>query len=458
MPRFIIGDSTRLRQVLLNLLGNAVKFTAKGGVTLKVETEGRFRDGVRLRFSVIDTGIGVTEEQKSRLFEVFTQGDASTTRKYGGTGLGLAISKQIVERMGGRIGIESTPGQGSDFYFTITVKETDTMPGQEEGTDRKTIRPCLKNRRTLLVEDNDINREMTLEILSNIGVKVDLAPGGEEAVKKAAAEDYDMIFMDIRMPIVDGYEAARRIRAAEEEHAKKRTLIVALSADAVEGVKEKVLEAGMDLYLTKPLDPDKIFGAVSHYFPEAVVETSAKAETFETDLPDSDILDVRAALKRLGGSRATYRRILSKFAADNRDTAQSIRRCVGEGDAAGARQIAHDLKGIGGYLGSDLLVKEAKSFIQGIDEGSGFSYLPLCEALVLTVEESAKISSVMTGDTEPETPVSAVTEPVPYRRLTALFENGEVRKAVSNAMAHAPEYPDWGKAVYAFFVARAAEP
>jgi signal transduction histidine kinase/DNA-binding NarL/FixJ family response regulator len=436
VPQFVLGDSTRLRQVLLNLLGNAIKFTGQGGVILKAESEVNTADRFRLHFSVIDTGIGVTEEQKSRLFEVFTQGDASTTRKYGGTGLGLAISKQIVDLMGGTIGVESTPGEGSNFQFYVTLKETEAILVESSDTDCSTdsnvIRSRLAKRRVLLVEDNDINREMTSEILLNLDMDVDTASGGEEAVAKAKCNDYEIIFMDIRMPVVDGYEATRRIRAVEKKH----TLIAALSADAVEGVKQKVIDAGMDLYLTKPLDPDKIFRAVSQLFPEIELNETATEKKKEENKPASEILDVAKALNSLGSSHATYHRILSKFVNDNRDTAENLRETMKSGDMAKARQIAHDLKGIAGYLGSGMLMEEAAWFIEKIDSGACCSCMPLCNALALTMRESENVYKEMAETAESENLEIDISEPLSIDKLSVMFENGDIEAQMIYRQRH----------------------
>lgn len=431
VPQFVLGDSTRLRQVLLNLLGNAVKFTSKGGVTLRVSEEKKEAEKTHLHFSIIDTGIGITGEQKSRLFEAFSQGDASTTRKYGGTGLGLAISKRIIKQMGGVITVDSTPGKGSNFQFFIPMQKTDINPEKEAEADMIAVRSRLKGLRVLLTEDNDINREMTCEILSNTGIIVDTASGGAQAAEKALKNNYDVIFMDIRMPVVDGYEATRRIRAAEKKH----TPIVALSADAVEGVKQKVLDAGMDIYLTKPLDPGKIFSAVSSLFFESAPENGAKPQTVPENT-NHGVFDVDTALGRLGGSYSTYCRILSKFIDGSRDTEKKLKQCLGSGDRAGARRIVHDLKGIAGYLGSGALMKEAEKAIEKLDGGEDFSCGPLCDVLAVTVGEAKSVFERLCKKTEREGSGADPVRSVSIRKLSDMFENGYVEAQMVYRQKH----------------------
>lgn len=420
VPRFVLSDSTRLRQVLLNLLGNAVKFTSQGGVTLKAESKNDAAGKARIHFSVIDTGIGISPEQKSRLFEVFTQADASTARKYGGTGLGLAISKRIVKQMGGIITVDSELGKGSNFQFSITAETTDINPEKEAEEDRKTVQSRLKGLRVLLTEDNDINREMTSEILSNTGMAVDTAADGSEAVEKALKNNYDVIFMDIRMPVIDGYEATHRIRTFE----KKKTPIVALSADAVEGVKQKALDSGMDIYLTKPLDPDKILSAISSLFFGSNPVKNDAAETGKKHIYNNKIIDVETALKRLGGSYSTYCRILAKFIDDNCDTEEKLAKCLDSGDRQEARRIAHDLKGVAGYIGSGTLVKESEKLIKNIDGGETCSCKPICKALEITVGEAKALYDSLDKKAERENPCPDAEEPVSIRKLSELFENG----------------------------------
>ena len=247
-----LGDALRIRQVLANLLGNAVKFTAQGEVKLAVS---RPAPG-RLRFAVSDTGIGLSAAQQQQLFQAFSQADVSTTREYGGTGLGLAISKQLVELMGGRIGVESAPGRGSCFHFDIAAEACAApVAAEPRGNADAGQEPlaALRGRRVLLVEDNAINREIALRIIEMEGLRVELAEDGQQALDQFRASRPDLILMDIQMPVMDGYEAARRIRELDPD-----VPIIALTANAFLEDIDKTRAAGMNAHLTKPFEIDAI--------------------------------------------------------------------------------------------------------------------------------------------------------------------------------------------------------
>ena len=261
IPAVILGDPSRLRQVLMNLADNAVKFTEKGEISVEVVKEDSTPDGackegmVRLHFMVTDTGTGISSEDQEKIFEKFTQADSSTTRRYGGTGLGLSLSKSLVELMGGNIWVESEVGKGSTFHVALTLsyqQGSGDLPVQRT-TDRHIDRgmPHLK---ILLVEDNIDNQNLARKILEKAGFAVDIAKNGKEAVEAARKYHYKVILMDIQMPEMDGFEATRLIRESEAERGGERTPIVALTAHALKGYREKCLEKGMDDYLTKPIN------------------------------------------------------------------------------------------------------------------------------------------------------------------------------------------------------------
>jgi Signal transduction histidine kinase len=243
-PRWVKGDPSRLQQVLFNLIGNAIKFTDGGGVTVSL----RPRDGGEsIAFAVSDTGIGIAPEAMARLFTPFTQADVSTTRRYGGTGLGLAISKRLVTLMGGDITAESTPGQGSTFGFALALP-----PGQEPDTTQAEAQ-CRSRRplRVLLAEDNPVNQELVERMLERMGHVVTLAEHGAQALEHAALEDFDVILMDMQMPVMDGETATRLIRALPGDRA--RVPVIALTADAVLDHRERYLATGLSAFLTKPV-------------------------------------------------------------------------------------------------------------------------------------------------------------------------------------------------------------
>lgn len=247
-PEIIVSDQNRLRQVLNNLLDNAIKFTENGGVILSVESSPTAGDTVELTFSVADNGIGIASHEMDRLFRSFSQVDGSITRRYGGTGLGLAISKQLVEMMGGKIWVESEKGKGSNFYFTINCNAASSI---EEISEPKTnfFRTMIPMT-ILLVEDDPINRHVTTKMINEIGHQVDTAESGVKALALWKQKKYDLILMDIHMSEMDGIEVTKRIRESE---IGERTPIVAFTAYALAGDKERFLAAGMDEYLSKPI-------------------------------------------------------------------------------------------------------------------------------------------------------------------------------------------------------------
>ena len=256
VPVGIAGDSTRLRQVLLNLLSNALKFTEKGAVTLEV----RRGDDDALRFAVIDTGIGLAPEGIAKLFQRFGQAESSTTRRYGGTGLGLAISRRLAELMGGAMTVESNgPGQGSTFRFTIRAPQAMLAPQVE--TTKAVVDPRIGERhplRILLAEDNAVNQKLALRLLKQMGYDADLATNGHEAIEAIGRKRYDVVLMDVQMPEMDGLEATREI----VRRGKERPRIVAMTANAMQGDREACIAAGMDDYVTKPIRVDALVTAL----------------------------------------------------------------------------------------------------------------------------------------------------------------------------------------------------
>ena len=272
VPPLLVGDPVRLRQVLLNLVGNAVKFTGQGDLVAPATADGphgevvvvvvlaeESAEGALLRVGVRDTGIGIAPEVQEALFEPFTQADASTTRRYGGTGLGLAIAKRLVDLMGGQIGVESTPGQGSTFWLTLRLAragagtERAAVPTQP-GPAAPVAASCRPRGRVLVAEDNAINRLVAVGLLQSLGCEVETVEDGRQAVEAVWQGHYDLVLMDCHMPELDGFAATAAIREQELAAGRGRRLpIVALTADALAGDAEKSRAAGMDDHLSKPV-------------------------------------------------------------------------------------------------------------------------------------------------------------------------------------------------------------
>ncbi len=256
VPKKAIGDSLRISQVLMNLLGNASKFTLEGSVTLKMKATPQ--DGrTRLNCEVVDTGIGITKEQQEALFRPFSQAEASTARRFGGTGLGLSICKALVEIMGGEINVYSSPGEGSIFAFSIMIDNYDSSSAITTAEEQPWLNVTFDGCKFLLVDDNEINREIANAVLRKLGVTIDIATNGQEAVDAYMANDYDLILMDVLMPVMNGYDATKAIRNSSKLTAKSIP-IVAMTANAMEDDKKECLAAGMNEHTAKPLDVNNL--------------------------------------------------------------------------------------------------------------------------------------------------------------------------------------------------------
>lgn len=256
LPQLFIGDKGSLRIVLRNLLSNAIKFTHEGHVALIVKPEKSLKNSrLTIRFEVKDTGIGIKDVYINKIFESFSQVDISTTKNYQGTGLGLAISKRLVEIMKGKIGVQSAEGKGSVFWFVIPLKVE--VP-EEETFDESRIIELLKEFRILMVEDNLINQKISKVILEKSGCKLDVANNGKEGLEKYKENPYDLILMDIQMPVMDGLEATRKIRQFEKKQGERHAFIVALTANAMESDREKAKESGMNGFIAKPFNPKEL--------------------------------------------------------------------------------------------------------------------------------------------------------------------------------------------------------
>jgi osomolarity two-component system sensor histidine kinase TcsA len=253
IPDTVIGDPERLWQILLNMVGNAIKFTADGGVYITIEVMSEYDNTATIKFSVRDTGIGIAPEERKYLFMPFGQVDSSSTRKHGGTGLGLTISKHLVEMMGGSIGFESEKGHGSLFWFTIPFPKTDKRPTALAGTG--TMELVAGQPIALIVEDNPVLRDLLSKQLANLGVRSQAAESGSAAIQAVRAREFDLIFMDVHLPELDGYETVQAIRRFENGN-HKQTPIIAMTAGGMKGDRERALAAGMDDFILKPIGLD----------------------------------------------------------------------------------------------------------------------------------------------------------------------------------------------------------
>ncbi len=337
-PDTLVGDPGRLRQILINLVNNAIKFTEQGEVVVRVEPESQAREEACLRFSVTDTGIGIPQHKLGMIFDPFEQADGSTTRQYGGTGLGLPISSQLVEMMGGRIWVESAVGKGSTFYFTARFG---LQEGKEASSSPIDHPPPGEERRLhiLLAEDNPVNQKLVFEILEKRGHTVVSVNNGKEALETLKKERFDLILMDVQMPVMDGTETTSAIRTRESATGG-HIPIVALTGHAMKGDRERCLAAGMDDYLSKPLQPKALIDAIEHLSSASsqAPETTPAGET-------ADIIDREAILERVDNDVDLLKEIVDLFLVDSSALLDKVETAIAQNDGKTLTQVAHRLKG-----------------------------------------------------------------------------------------------------------------
>jgi signal transduction histidine kinase/CBS domain-containing protein/DNA-binding response OmpR family regulator len=378
VPASLHGDALRLKQVLLNLAGNAVKFTEHGQVAIGVRRLDGLDSVPWVRFQVEDSGIGLTDEQRERLFQPFEQADNSTTRRYGGTGLGLAISRHLIALMGGRIGVEGRLGAGSRFWFELPLPpaagvQPEPILGSAAVTSRRTtggrLPPAHQGRRLLLVEDNAINQEVALALLRDMGLNVEVADNGQVAVEMAGRTSYDLILMDIQMPVMNGLEAAQAIHALP---GRRELPILAMTANAFEADRQDCLRAGLCDHIAKPVDPESLYAKLQRWLPRPSVPTAIPAsERAEAELADRITrlrtlpgLDVDSGMGRVLNRAATYGRLLQRFVVKARQVTERVRQCLADGDRVELQRAAHELKGMAATLG----VESVRECAQSLEE------------------------------------------------------------------------------------------
>jgi CheY-like chemotaxis protein/HPt (histidine-containing phosphotransfer) domain-containing protein len=335
VPADLVGDPTRLRQVLLNLLGNAIKFTESGEVSLRVTPDADSSVPTALRFTIADTGIGIPGEKLGQVFEPFTQADSSTTRRFGGSGLGLTISKRLVELMGGRIWVESEVGEGSVFSFAVPFEiwaATNRPTAAPAGTGPAAPLPALH---ILLAEDSPDNCTITMAYLEDTPYRVDIAETGAIACEKFIAGHYDLVLMDRQMPIMDGLTATRTIRAWEHANGRPPTPIIALTASALKRDREMCLAAGCTAFLTKPIKQEVLL--------QAIKERSIVAPRSSKESSRKDTILVRANPK--------FADMIPVFLQNCRQNVVAMLDALDRGDFETVEILGHGMRGAGGSYG-----------------------------------------------------------------------------------------------------------
>jgi PAS domain S-box-containing protein len=405
----LLGDALRLQQVLVNLVGNAVKFTESGSITVSAEVTAVAGDQMVLTLAVTDTGIGIGEEKLARLFESFEQAETSTTRRYGGTGLGLTISERLVDLMGGDISVSSTPGVGSRFQFTVcTSLPTGFAAPTTERLERRVSDISLEKRLILVAEDNPINQQLALEFLQRRGAEVHIAENGREAVNRATETDYDAILMDIHMPELDGFEAAAMLRDQSLE-----VPIIAVSADALAGSRSAAIDAGCNAYVTKPIDFDTLLLALDDLLPaisgeelkrrasdrsEALEEAfDAKLEAALQSIPLQRLpgIDIGQAIRGHNGNIKLMIKLMGDFGSYYGDAGARMRNYVTTECFEEAERLAHNLHGVAGSFGARRLKEASKTLELAIAESDDKNLLGLVQSFEVALTELLESTEAM---------------------------------------------------------------
>ena len=424
VPNILVGDRGRLRQVVVNLVGNAIKFSEGGRIIARIGAEERSDIAVTVHLRVSDTGIGIPPEKLDTIFNAFEQADVSTTRRYGGTGLGLAICTQLAHLMGGHMWAESVVGRGSTFHFTarLTVGQTAATLGasglrdepvlvvDDHATNRGIPRPeppRARPLRVLLAEDNYINQKLAAALLEDAGHQVSLATNGREAAEAAARGAFDVVLMDVQMPEMDGFEATVAIRAAERATGRHLP-IVAMTASAMKGDRERCLAAGMDGYVAKPIDATELCATLE--------QATAPAPPAEAAAPPvALVFDVDAALRRVRGDAELLRKLARRFLATASERLANIRRAAARRDGAGLHAAAHSLKGTAGIFGGTTVCEIAERLetmgredrFAGIDESG--------EQLARDLGQFTRALEGFCGSQPPVTPTGRFTTDISER-------------------------------------------
>ena len=449
LPPALRGDPLRLQQVLLNFISNAVKFTEHGHVLLRARLIEQAVDSVLIRFEVEDTGIGIASTDQAGLFKPFVQADESTSRQYGGTGLGLAISRQLAHLMGGETGLSSVPGQGSTFWMTARLRLAEAIPeNQSISCDIEAeIRNTRSGARILLVEDDPVNREVALDQLAGVGLTADVAENGQIAVDMATGTAYDLILMDMEMPVMNGLEASRRILVLPGQ---STAAIVAMTANAYTEDRNACLDAGMVDYLSKPVELAALHAILLHWLPVSAgspslpiplpptssKETKGAAATIEI-LSRQAGFNTAAGLTALSGKTEKYVSLLAQYLDRHQHTSPLIRQRLAQGDQQGAQREAHTLKGAAAILGITSTQQAAAALEQAISQQQPADVITQ-QLAALEEIENRQASTLRQALDVPiiETPVSCAIDPLLLRpllkELQALLSEDDMR---SNAVS-----------------------
>ncbi len=402
LPPLLLGDPVRLRQILINLVSNAVKFTKEGSVTLSAKVLRPGERTIDILFSVADTGPGIPEHLIEDIFSPFRQGEAFLNRRHGGTGLGLAISSQLVEMMGGFLSVESAPGKGSTFSFRLSLEKWDSekLP-TEKDFERKTLPARMRSAisSVLVVEDNAVNRELVRLLLTKAGYKSTMAENGGEAVEILSKERFGLVLMDIQMPEMDGYEATAVIRDPSSKVLDHAVPVVALTAHAVEGFRDECLSRGMDDYLPKPFSSADLLGLLYKWLPMKTRQEVSPSPHAETAVghAERDIFDAEGFFSKLFNDREEGKELLELFLESIPEDIGLLKEQLESGDYETAAKTAHTLKGTAGNACAPLMSQCAKALQLAAKDGNSERAGRLFEELEIIFE---KVREAMTKEME----------------------------------------------------------
>ncbi len=478
IPDSLVGDPLRLEQILVNLLGNAVKFTEQGSINLSVKAgqSQNLKDRLVLEVCVSDTGIGMDDSTLARLFKPFSQGDSSSTRNHGGTGLGLTICRHLVEMMEGTITVESTPGKGSRFCFSVVLGIGSPAARTGKKAERGVLIQrfhCLKGLHLLVAEDHPINRQIVREVLEAVGAEVETANNGREAVAfmQEYGDSIDLILMDLQMPVMDGYVATAEIR---RRFSRNRLPIIAMTAHALNEERERCIASGMNEHLPKPIVVEKLYELLARLTdrqPEVSFsdlftgeQSDFPQEPFPEQLPGISVHD---ALRRVNGNTRLLGQLIRLFVKEHQGTASEIRGLIADQDPASAARLVHGLKGVAGNLSAERLHSAAvnlESALKNQDAATATALLPLLESALTEIFSAVDLlaeptaSELETADGSPAEIRTLLSElqhllelhslevTTPINRLHRLIPPGDERTQLE-ALADAAQRLDYQHAL-----------
>jgi signal transduction histidine kinase/CheY-like chemotaxis protein/HPt (histidine-containing phosphotransfer) domain-containing protein len=386
VPVMLLGDDGRLRQILINLVGNAIKFTDRGEIIVRVRIESRALDKTTLHFEIHDTGIGISPDVQGRIFDAFTQAETNTNRRYGGTGLGLAICRDLVELMQGRIWVESEPAKGSTFHFTAVFGEAthDRVDRPAASSTGPLLGLAEKSMKVLVVEDGRVNQLVAAKLLEERGHRVEIANNGQEAVEIVRNGDFDAILMDVHMPEMNGFQATAAIRQIEEKHGG-HIPIIAMTANALKGDREQCIAAGMDDYVSKPIHSAELLHAVERFMhgrtaaPPRLEITGTPAEAAKPK-KRGPAFKADVFIATAGGPEMA-RELIAIYAEDSGKFLQDASAALSAGNAVALYEAAHSLKGMLGVYTATRASETASHLCHLAQDGDLFGARALLEKL-----------------------------------------------------------------------------